>query len=75
MKIKETRVKEYLTPIRIVKTEGDIENADFLIEEFEKQNFFKAHNLCTVKGKGYVILDFGKEIYGSIRIKTNRFFN
>ena len=75
MKILETRVKEYITPEKIVKTEGNISNAEILTEDFEKQNFFKARGLCTVKGKGYIILDFGKEIYGTLRIKTNRFFD
>lgn len=72
MIIKETRVKEYITPIRIVETNGDIKNSEVLTGVFEAQNFFKT-DLCTVKGKGYIILDFGKEIYGTIRIKTNRF--
>ena len=72
MIIKETRVKEYITPIRIVETNGDIKNSEVLTGVFEAQNFFKT-DLCTVKGKGYIILDFGKEIYGTIRIQTNRF--
>ncbi|MBQ6980163.1 MAG: hypothetical protein IJQ07_05905 [Clostridia bacterium] len=72
MIIKETRVKEYITPIRIVETNGDIKNSEVLTKIFERQNFFKT-DLCTVKGKGYIVLDFGKEIYGTIRIQTNRF--
>lgn len=48
MKIVETRTKEYITPIKVIKTEGLIENADILIKDFEKQNFFRAKSLCTV---------------------------
>ena len=75
MKIIETRTKEYITPIKVIKTEGLIENADILIKDFEKQNFFRAKCLCTVKGKGYIILDFGREIFGTLRIQTNRYQN
>ena len=75
MKIIETRTKEYITPIKVIKTEGLIENADILIKDFEKQNFFRAKSLCTVKGKGYIILDFGREIFGTLRIQTNRYQN
>ena len=69
----EQRIKEYLLPVRIVKAEGNISNADGLLTGFEKQNFFKISKPCTVKGKGYIILDFGREIYGTIRVMTNRF--
>ena len=68
------RIKEFLLPERIVKSEGNINNVESLLTGFEKQNFFKIHKPCTVKGKGYIILDFGREIYGTLRLMTNRFF-
>ena len=68
----EKRIKEFILPTRIVKTEGHISNAERLLNGFEPQNFFKIDKPCTVKGKGYIILDFGREIYGTIRIMMNR---
>ncbi len=73
--MRENRIKEFLLPQRIVKAEGNISNLETLLNSFEKQNFFKVNKLCTVKGKGYIILDFGREIYGTIRLMMNRFFN
>ena len=75
MQFRESRIKEYLLPERIVKAEGNISNIDSLLVNFEKQNFFKIHKPCTVKGKGYIILDFGREIYGTIRLMMNRFLD
>ena len=71
MGFREKRIKEFILPTRIVKTEGHITNAERLLTGFEQQNFFKIDKPCTVKGKGYIILDFGREIYGSIRIMMN----
>ena len=75
MGIRENRIKEFLLPECIVKAEGNIHNLEKLLTGFEKQNFFKIDKPCTIKGKGYIILDFGREIYGTIRLMTNRFFD
>lgn len=75
MQFIESRIKEYLLPERVVKAEGNISNIDSLLVNFEKQNFFKINKPCTVKGKGYIILDFGREIYGTIRLMMNRFLD
>lgn len=69
----EQRVKEYILPVKIVKVSKNVKNEKSLLSGFEKQNFFKTEELCTVKGKGYIILDFGKEIFGTARIMTNRY--
>ena len=75
MGIRESRIKEFILPKRVVKAEGNISNLDSLLSGFEKQNFFKIGKPCTVKGKGYIILDFGREIYGTVRLMMNRFFD
>ena len=75
MQFRENRIKEYLLPVKVVKAEGNISNLDGLLVNFEKQNFFKISKPCTVKGKGYIILDFGREIYGTIRLMMNRFLD
>ena len=73
--IRENRIKEFLLPERIVKAEGNIHNLERLLTGFEKQNFFKIDKPCTIKGKGYIILDFGREIYGTLRLMINKFFD
>ena len=75
MGIRENRIKEFLLPERIVKAEGNIHNLERLLTGFEKQNFFKIDKPCTIKGKGYIILDFGREIYGTLRLMINKFFD
>lgn len=73
--IKEERIKEYLSPVKIAAASPNVINAEALLGAFEKQNFFKVNSLCEVRGKGYIILDYGREIYGSARIQTNRYYN
>ena len=75
MGFRDTRIKEFLMPERIVKAEGNIANIESLLTGFEKQNFFKIEKPCTVKGKGYIILDFGREIYGTVRLMMNRLYD
>lgn len=75
MQWKEERIKEYLLPVRVAAASDNVENAESLLTGFEKQNFFKISNYCAVKGKGYVILDFGREIYGTARIMMNEYKN
>lgn len=75
MGIRENRVKEFLLPTRIVKAEGHISNLDSLLTGLERQNFFKIEKPFTIKGKGYIILDFGREIYGTVRLMMNRFYD
>ena len=73
MSIIEKRIKEFVLPKRIVKMEGEITNVESLLSGLERQNFFKIEKPCKIKGTGYIILDFGREIYGTIRLMTNRF--
>lgn len=75
MSIIEKRIKEFVLPKRIVKMEGEITNVESLLSGLERQNFFKIEKPCKIKGTGYIILDFGREIYGTIRLMTNRFLD
>lgn len=62
--------EELLLPLRI-KMENNIDNADSLLVKREPVVSFKTENFTTFKGKGsYIVLDFGKEIAGGIRIIT-----
>jgi hypothetical protein len=59
MGFRDTRIKEFLMPERIVKAEGNIANIESLLTGFEKQNFFKIEKPCTVKGRGILSLILG----------------
>ncbi len=68
--IKEKTRTELLFPVRIVKSEGKINNAEGLLAEKPLQIGLSETNLVTFEGKGFVILDYGKELCGSCRILT-----
>ena len=61
------RVTDYLLPVRVVKSENAID-AEWLLKCADEQIYIMAHGGCTIKSGGYVILDFGKELHGGIRI-------
>lgn len=72
MGMTEERIRKYLLPVRIVKTAGDVKNADELLEERGAQAYLGAFDGCVLSGKGaFVLLDFGSEFNGSARISTN----
>lgn len=60
--------KEYLNPTRIVAVSDGVENAECLLTNKNTQIFLKEPSYLSCKGKGYIILDFGKEIHGGARI-------
>ena len=64
-------VTDYLTPVRIVFTSGPVENAENLLEPYVGQVSTDEPAYTTFKKGGYVVLDFGKEIQGSIQIVRN----
>ena len=62
-------MKEYILPKRI-KEEKNATNANNLTVKQELQIGLSESKTATFKAGGYVILDFGKEINGSLRILT-----
>ena len=61
-------VTEYLTPVRVICSRGDIGNADHLLEPFPGQ-VYNVEPEGAVFSKGdYVVLDFGKEIQGGLQL-------
>ncbi|MFB6319710.1 alpha-L-rhamnosidase C-terminal domain-containing protein [Saccharicrinis sp. FJH54] len=68
----------YLTPQRIVWTSGDslVQNADELLKKGEGQAYFGRQTVCRITNKNGsvsgLILDFGKEIQGGVRIMTSQ---
>ncbi len=66
--MKSILTKEYLHPVRIVKQSSNIVNSKALFENNSSQIFLKETNFLSCVGKGYIILDFGKEMQGGVRI-------
>ena len=67
------RTRRYITPKRIIKTWGDVQNAETLLNEKPPQVIMGSRDICTltnVSGQPHaaILLDFGVEIAGSLRI-------
>ena len=68
-------MKEYLLPVKIIQTKG-VDNPQSL---FIKKGLYGVHNMDTsvwdqnakLEGEGsHIVLDFGKEMHGGIRVLT-----
>ena len=60
-------VTEYLLPIKIVDSK-DVENEQALLRGKDMQITIEEQELTTIKKGGYIVLDFGKELSGGIRL-------
>ena len=60
--------KTYLLPKKILYKSGNIENEKALFDNEREQIFVSEKNYCICRGKGFLVLDFGKELCGGIRI-------
>ena len=69
--IEETRKIRYRLPIRIIKYSNGILNAESLLKSHDDQATFVDPEYITIEKEGYVILDFGEEIAGGIRLITS----
>lgn len=61
------RITEYLLPVRIVDDYGAI-NPKILLTRFDGQIYLKIGQHCEIKKGGYVVLDYGRQIQGGIRL-------
>ena len=61
-------VTEYLTPVRIVRTEGPVKDAEALLQPYCGQVSTDEGRVVTLREGGSVLLDFGKELQGGIQI-------
>ena len=59
-----------LEPIRIIQTEGETSNGVSLLKKKMLQVGLFDTDLFVMKGKSSIILDFGKELSGGVRILT-----
>ncbi len=67
-KMRDKLVREYLTPVKIIAATENISNAEALLTNQNKQVYLKEDNVFVCRGKGYILLDFGKEICGGLRM-------
>ena len=61
---------KYINAVKIIATQGDVNNVETLLKAKPMQIGLHEPDLCVIKGKGFVILDFGKEVSGGARILT-----
>lgn len=66
-------VKEYLLPTRIAAKQGDIENGDCLLSNEGTVIFTVEPSVALFHGPCFIVLDFGKEIQGGVRILSHKF--
>ena len=66
--MKSNLVKEYLPPLRIVKRSENFTGEEVLIEKGGGRLFLSEKQYACCTGRGYIILDFGRELCGGIRI-------
>ena len=72
---RDSRVRAYLTPTRIVWQKGDsLINLSKLLQKGNGQSVTNADSLCIIKSTNTdhpaILLDFGKEIQGGLQIVT-----
>ena len=63
-------MEKFVYAKRIVATGGDVTGAEALLMKKPLQIGLAEKNLLVLKGKAYVILDFGKELAGGARLLT-----
>lgn len=61
-------IKEYINPVRIIANSDNVKNAECLLTNKNTQVYLKEKEYLSCEGKGYIILDFGKELHGGARI-------
>lgn len=64
--------RETVLPVRVVEISGEYLNINALFCRKELQIGLNETNLFVFKGKGHLVLDFGKEIKGGVRILTDK---
>ncbi|MDE7372921.1 MAG: alpha-L-rhamnosidase, partial [Clostridia bacterium] len=64
----DTRIREDVFPVAIVEYSGNIEGVEKFTEPCDMQISTNEPRLIHVTGKAYVILDFGKEYNGGVRV-------
>lgn len=58
--------RDYLSPVRILWQEGNIQNPEKLLRPFDGQTSMTSDALCCLNGPASLLLDFGRELNGGI---------
>ena len=61
----------YCTPTKIILTDGNVRNADSLLKTKVTQVGLGENDLTLISGNARVVLDFGRETCGGVRILTH----
>ena len=69
MYMRDDRVTEYIMPVKISGEKAATDSAR-LLSRFEGQIYLNDKDCCTLSGGGYLLLDFGRELHGGVRIIT-----
>ena len=64
------RIRKSVFPARIFDSSENIDNVSVLTEPTDLQIGLSETHIATVKGRGFVVLDFGREFNGAIRLLT-----
>lgn len=70
--MKDDRIREYVFPKRIMRTDGKVSNSENLLKERPLQIATAESELARFDGVSHIILDFGSEYCGGVRILTKR---
>ena len=70
--LREERVTDYIMPVKLKRVSGKISNAETLLKQKLPQIGLIEPDAMLSEGAGHIILDFGRELSGGIRILTNR---
>ncbi len=60
----------YQNAVKIIYVEGDVKNTETLLMKKPLQIGLTEPNVCEMKGRASIILDFGKELSGGARLLT-----
>ena len=66
----ERMIMQYMNAVKIIHTEGDVQGVEKLLQKKPLQIGLNEPDVCIIKGKASIILDFGKEVSGGARILT-----
>lgn len=67
--------QDFVSPAQVLWHEGGVAGAEALLQPFDGQSSLAARPLCVLHGPAALLLDFGRELHGGIRIVTQNVNN
>lgn len=64
------RIREAVFPVAIYEKSANAEGAECLLQPCDLQIGLSEQHLVTVRGRGYIVLDFGRELHAAVRVLT-----